>query len=262
MLPIRKHPEPTGLRRFKVEVKGKEWPSKKNGPYEEFKGWEYESQRGRAFDQLREQLLSEQHHLCAYCGQYIPAIKKSSGVDLMKTEHFEPQNGRIENDLDYGNLLCVCLGNSAEHTTKPENSTAENVHPLKSSLDKQHCDSSKGDQPLLLIRNPSTISERNREILYKVNAAEGEVLVVTKNPTLKEEITKILNLNHPILRARRFSAWLKMVKSRLPKEPKELNPKMLRELRNEYSQPINGRSIEFKDFILWWLDKEIEQKSK
>lgn len=160
----------------------------------------------------------------------------------MKTEHFHPQDGTFENDLNYGNLLCVCLGNQ---DTKADN----------------HCDSAKGELPLRHIPNPASVSSRHTAIKYKVLMAQREVIVISANEEIKKEIVTILNLNEQRLRSRRFTIWDKKVKRRLPDESKDLNPKSLQELRKELDAPIDGKYVEFKDFLLWWIDEEIRRRS-
>jgi uncharacterized protein (TIGR02646 family) len=240
MLPIKKKPEPASLKEFKAAKKGKTWPSKKEGPYQEFTGWEFQGENGKAFDQLRVQLLLEQFHLCAYCGQSIPEIKKPSGTDLMKTEHFEPQNGEIENDLNYQNLLCVCLGGQ------------------ESKAFKNHCDSSKEDKQMFHVQNPAILSQRDARIRYKIKRNDRVVFVFATDRNVNDELNSVLNLNTQRLVSRRYDVWERKVLEVLPE--KQWSAAKLTQLRKEYAQPIHGHNIEFKDFILWFLDEEIRKR--
>ena len=52
---------------------------------------------------LKNQLLTEQNGLCAYC---TGAIK----FETMKVEHWYPQAEDEKRALEYNNLLAVCLG--------------------------------------------------------------------------------------------------------------------------------------------------------
>ena len=60
--------------------------------------------------ELRERLLEEQGHLCAYC------IQRITGKGAVKIEHYEKRT--TENQLEYKNLLAVCSGNE---TLKSQN---------------------------------------------------------------------------------------------------------------------------------------------
>ena len=240
MQPIKKKPEPVGLRKFKEEIKGRQWPSKpKQGPYEAFTEWELSGAKGDAFDALRRQLLTEQFHLCAYCGMRIASIFSENGVPQMKTEHFDPKDNTVKNDLHYPNLLCACLGNQ---DTKNDN----------------HCDSSKGEKPLVHIKNPAKLAQRDQQIIYKVRTKERAVYVLSKDRGIDEELEKTLNLNEQRLASRRFEVWENLIAKVLPE--KDWTSAKLTQLKKEYSLPINGQNIEFKDFILWYLDEEIRRR--
>jgi uncharacterized protein (TIGR02646 family) len=93
MLPINKLPEPQSLRNYKL----------RRGNSASYSGF-----KGGKFLELREQLLKEQKYVCAYCGQKLLVVfVELNGKEnqKMKTEHFVPQNGNVDNDLNYQNLL-------------------------------------------------------------------------------------------------------------------------------------------------------------
>ncbi len=81
-------------------------------------------------DKVREALLRDQGHLCAYCQRRIPTKD-----ERMKVEHRRAQSGG-EEKLRWSNLLGVCLGDEALETGAP--------------VGEQHCDTSRGDAPLFL----------------------------------------------------------------------------------------------------------------
>lgn len=56
---------------------------------------------------IKQSLLEEQGYICAYCMDRIT-------MDSMRVEHWNPQHKRAGDDLDYLNMLGVCLGNKAE----------------------------------------------------------------------------------------------------------------------------------------------------
>lgn len=75
--------------------------------------------------ELRKSLLEEQGYLCAYC---MKRIRKDKNV---KIEHYHPRN--IQNQMDYGNLLAVCMDNQ---TLEDEKGKVQKV--------RFTCDSCKG----------------------------------------------------------------------------------------------------------------------
>lgn len=247
MLPISKQPEPAGLRKYK-----KDWSQVAS--YEDFTRFKAE------FLKLRKQLLKEQKHVCAYCGQHLLIVENANGVAQMKTEHFSPQNGTAANDLNYQNLLACCLGNQ----DRPGDT---------------YCDSKKAKTSLSHLQNPSTLSTRDRKILYKVNPKQEEVIVLSENAGKDFELNKdVLNLNHDYLKSRRFQMWKNEVHKKLGEEKTWTVPRV-REVRVAYAQTsvidcedfaiIDGNLVrgpvsktchkEFKDFILWHLDKWLQK---
>ena len=94
-------------------------------------------------EQLRESLLKEQGHLCAYC------MRKIRDAGDVKIEHFRARTP--ENELQYGNLLAVCKGGEG------------------GPFAARSCDTRKENRPILL--SPLNVSDMNR-IYYKSN---GEI---------------------------------------------------------------------------------------
>ncbi len=231
MLPISKLPEPPGLKEYKSKYPGSD-------DYIDFCSY----QQAQAFTELRENLLKEQKFVCAYCGQRL-----GEDVLKMKTEHFEPQNHdklTIEtkkeyHNLNYNNLLACCRGNDDK---KGEN----------------HCDSKKGPKPLHFIANPATIQIRNSTIKYKVNPRSEEVLIFSTDPEIEKELNQILNLNHQILREKRFNQWRRVTKNLGHTETWKV-PKVKR-LKDDYALLVDGiKHQEFKDFIVWHLEDWIRR---
>ena len=81
-------------------------------------------------DQVRDALLRDQGHLCAYCQRRIPTRD-----ERMKVEHWLAQSGG-KDKLRWGNLLGVCLGDEGAETG--------------ASAGEQHCDTARGDAGLFL----------------------------------------------------------------------------------------------------------------
>ena len=112
---------------------------------------------------LREALLLEQGHLCAYCMTRIDS-------DNTKIEHYIPRNS--DNELDYKNLLAVCRGNEGQ--------------PRRA----QHCDTRKGNSTLHL--DPQQ-AEHIAQLHYK---SDGTIFSKS-NSAFEHDLNSILNLNDP-----------------------------------------------------------------
>ena len=71
---------------------------------------------GAAFDDcnkqdIREILLSEQGHLCAYCMRRIDNSRNKKGLPNTRIEHYETQATQPNLQLSFINMLGVCDGN-------------------------------------------------------------------------------------------------------------------------------------------------------
>ncbi len=85
---IRKTNEPEVLANFKAQANEDWQPS-------------YELLRGKDKQQFHHHLISEQGHICCYCGERI--VSSDSHI-----EHFQPQTDYPHLELDYFNLLASC----------------------------------------------------------------------------------------------------------------------------------------------------------
>lgn len=110
---------------------------------------------------LREALLQEQGHLCAYCMSRIDA-------DNSKIEHYIPRNA--DNELDYKNLLAVCRGNEGQ--------------PRRA----QHCDTRKGNA---IVHIDPQQEEHIAQLSYK---SDGTIFAKCKSD-FENDLNEILNLN-------------------------------------------------------------------
>lgn len=248
MLPIEKLPEHQALVDYKNETTSRnEIPT-----YSGFTAYKQERddagtripRNETPFYLLREQLLEEQKYLCAYCGQKILMVENEYGNAQMKTEHFNPQNGTPENDLDYQNLLACCLGNDKK---KGEN----------------HCDSMKGDGKLLAITNPSTWQFRDTDIIYSIKIRSEEVLLFSSNDNKNKDLTGksngCLNLNHDSLRKERFSVYKNEIQRKLGSDIRQWKPEQVESLISHYSDLSDGQYKAFKDFVIWILEEWINK---
>lgn len=194
---------------------------------------------------LRETLLKEQGHLCAYC------MCRLCGEGDVKIEHFMARTP--ENELDYHNLLAVCMGGSDA--------------PSKI----QFCDSKKGDDKIFV--NPLKRSDMDR-IYYKNNGEihSSDTTKYTyqyqdKNGKLHEkwtspdqDLTETLNLNYengaPFMGRNRA---LKTFQKQLSKY-KDIGKKktFLEKMRRKYGERSDERAP-YIGILLWYIHKKLKQ---
>ena len=128
---------------------------------------------------IRLQLVQEQKGLCAYCMRRI-----SASATGMKVEHWKSQKVHLTLQLDYQNLLGVCLGHEGQ------------------SPKSQTCDTRKGDLELKF--NPSL---RAHAIFSKVyyESADGSIRSADSefDHEIGAETGSVLNLNHQLLKLNR-----------------------------------------------------------
>jgi len=175
--------------------------------------------------EVKKQLLKEQHSLCAYCTSSISFHK-------MKVEHWHPQKGEHgdpEKELDYKNLLAVCLGcyNSGEHF---------------------HCDTSKGDTPIKL--NP-----QKKIHIEQLSYTKSTGILKSSNLDHQKEIDsdKMLNLN--------ISPLQKIRKDLLANFRIALNQKYKDKTAN-YAKELNKFSVKrnpFSGIIIWYLKSKLNK---
>lgn len=112
---------------------------------------------------LREALLHEQGHLCAYCMSRIDS-------DNTKIEHYIPRHS--DNELDYKNLLAVCRGNEGQ--------------PRR----HQHCDTRKGNSTL-------HIDPQQAQHIAQLSYKSDGTIFSKGNSDFEHDLNSILNLNAP-----------------------------------------------------------------
>lgn len=124
---------------------------------------------------LREVLLEEQGHLCAYCMSGI------SDTSKMKIEHILPRSKYPDRQIDYNNLVAVCCGGA--FSDKHENQHIENRELT--------CDSAKGNQVINIIPTDRSSVET---IYYDLHG-----VIYSSNVVYDEQINDVLNLNEQML---------------------------------------------------------------
>lgn len=174
-------------------------------------------------DGLRQALVAEQRGICCYCQSRIRATPED-----MKIEHWQCQADFPALQLDYRNLLGACTGGEGR--------------PAK----HQHCDTSKGNQPLgFSVCDAAHPIERQIRFL-------GDGRIEASDTQVGAAIEHVLNLNEARLVANR-KATLDGFIQRLPRGQK-LDP--ARELP-KWDGSQAGDLPPFAQVIVYWLNKRL-----
>jgi uncharacterized protein (TIGR02646 family) len=241
MIPIKKQAEPRSLKSAKKEHKNLTYVT-----FSEAKEF------AASFEVLRQSLLTEQGCICCYCQKRIAFKDEETGKILMKTEHFLPKRGQeaVESkQLDYDNLLAVCLGNS-------------------DSEKDNHCDSSKADKRLKVLPNPASVRQANFDAFLKFKVREKSELVEviaadSSNEDLHNDIKIRLNLNEQNLSTQRFFVWRGIW--RVIHKNGKLDLNRLKEVLNDYdytqtTDPDKRLFKAFCGFIVQWYSQRFKNE--
>lgn len=195
--------------------------------------------------QLRESLLKEQGHLCAYCMKRIDDTKDT------KIEHFKARTP--ENELQYHNLLAVCRGGDSG--------------PVKA----RSCDTKKENRPIFV--NPLSKSDMNR--IYYNNSGEIHSSDITKYnfeyqdsigrhysgiTSPDQDICECLNLNYengaPMMgrktALRKFQKLLHRYKDKKSKRVFLEKMQRIYSEQSDYLEPYVG-------ILRWYVEKKLKQ---
>lgn len=187
---------------------------------------------GQTKQELRDDLVAEQFHLCCYCmGRIEPTHLKT------KIEHNKPQSIYPDLVLNYSNLLAACNGNDGN------------------PLPQQHCDTAKGDREIS--KNPAT---DNVEALieYKLDGT-----ICSNNQEFQRDINSVLNLNHPTLIAQR-RAMIDSIKDSIGGDFPNRRPgqNQLLNYITKFSSPNEkGQLKPFSQVVIWYLKDRIRRIS-
>lgn len=171
MIEIKKKDAPDGI----VELKRK-LMSMALTPEEEYK-----KLKGNLKKQVRNSLMEEQGHICAYCMRTIPDDRVSvATIPDVSIEHWIARNSLGDSSMigsglgvEYTNLLAVCSGGRVPKGSRPGNELT--------------CDAKRGNTPLTVNPlDPATLTS----IYYKHN---GEI--ASTDPEIERDLVDTLNLN-------------------------------------------------------------------
>jgi uncharacterized protein (TIGR02646 family) len=149
---------------------------------------------------LKDALLQEQGHICAYCmGRISTDWNKSLSKPKVEVEHYDPQHEKEAADknkgvvLSYQNLVGVCNGKTGKFT---------------------HCDKSKGNVPLQKL-NP--LDEKVESLLAYTDG--GEIYPLIDKDIEVEKDINLLGLNLDTLKNNRAAVIEEALKRLKDKKP-------------------------------------------
>ena len=179
---------------------------------------------------IRDKLLEEQGHLCAYCMQRIDK-------ETMKIEHWYPEERLTDKEcLDYNNMLGCCPG-----------------HIVGTSGKSDTCDAKKGNQLI-------SIDPRRVEHIDQIEYSSKDGRIHSDNEVLQEDIDKVLNLNGPHYLKVNRKAALDGVRTVLSQKAKDGNWKVnvLKKMLQEYENAdASGQKREYAGIVIWYLRKKL-----
>lgn len=217
MLFIEKRPEPEALTKAKREgLKS------------------YSEMRSDTKNSIKESLIHEQGHLCAYCMQRID-------LESSTIEHYIPQNPlNAENDsnssIDYYNMLAVCGGNTDRAVGSSELT----------------CDKHRGNLPL-------TVDPREKYSIEKI-CYKDDGTIYSLDQEINKDLDKTLNLN---CEARLFKQNRKSVLDAVKKEilrkamGKLITKQQLEKMLDKLQVKDNGQYKPFSGIAIWYLRKKL-----
>jgi uncharacterized protein (TIGR02646 family) len=200
---------------------------------------QYRSQSGAIYDgplftpvkeDIRESLLREQGHLCAYCMQRIR-------TKTMKIEHWRCQDHYATEQLSYNNMLGVCHGNEGQ---PPANQT---------------CDTRKGNNDILY--NPADPAHHSRmQIRY-----DGAGKISSGDKQFDSQINSILNLNWTRLKENRKRVW-DAITTVLSKTPGPCTRAQITDLIAKWNIPDkHGMMKEYCGVAIYYLARKLNRTS-
>jgi len=179
-------------------------------------------------DKLRSSLLNDQGYICCYCMQRISPEK-------MKIEHWKSQTKYPELQLDFHNLLAVCMGNEG------------------SPNHLQHCDTKKGNTEITI--NPAD-NYRNCEDLIRYSS-DGKIS--SDDLTINNELNQVLNLNMQTLvnnRKEVLDLVIKQLKSKYP-QGNWTQSVLNKEIQQWCDQQRDGKYKPYCQIVIYHLKKKL-----
>ena len=207
--------------------------------YRQQDGASYEQMDKEVREELIDQLLREQGHLCAYC------MRRIDSPSVVRIEHCRPRHPKDEivhdkkATLDFKWMLGVCYGNSLVKGVKTEDTT---------------CDAHRKNTELTI--NPfDEVSVR--KIKYK---ADGSIY--SEDEEINKDVTDTLNLNCPALslpltRKKVLSEAQKRIVQKCAGKSQDA---YVHELERTYTSLVQERNLTpYCGIIISWLEGKLKK---
>lgn len=212
MIPIFKQAEPTSLLTYRLQA-----AAKYDGPnFTQVKS------------DVRKALLEEQGYLCAYCMQRINDDQLTTKID-----HWQCQDRYPHEQLNYRNMLAVCLGNAQ---------------------DILHCDSAKGNLDIAF--NPSDPAHSSQlRIKYSTSGS-----ISSEDGGFDSDINDVLVLNKANRLVQNRKAVIDAVKEALSRKSGRRTQAEINKFIQEWeSIDISGKKKPYCGVAVFFLNKKLAQ---
>jgi uncharacterized protein (TIGR02646 family) len=186
-------------------------------------------------DEIREQLLGEQGHLCAYCMQRISSDFDENGEHLMKIEHWQSQSEHDDAQLDYRNMIGVCLGNKGQ---PPKNQT---------------CDNKRGNHELKY--NPANPAHRIESHIQYL----GNGRIKSKDDAFDTQLNNVLNLNYHRLIKNRMAVVEEVLKALGKQSGTRTSTEIQRLIHTWCTADNAGKLKEYCGVAIYFLTKRLNR---
>lgn len=198
--------------------------------YAKSQGAYYGGQPSAVTRDLKRSLLVEQGYLCCYC------MRRVDNNDKLKVEHWRSQSGYPQLQLEYGNLLAACDGNTGKRRSE------------------QTCDTRKGNEELSY--NPANNShDVESRIAYR---ADGKVFAPT-DQSFDDQLNDVLNLNEPTLVNNRKAA-IQAAKRSLGLKPGSRRKREVEKLLLDLQTPDkNGHLEAYSGAAVFYLKSKLKR---
>ena len=182
---------------------------------------------------LRNALLKEQGHICAFCMRRIPLTKKDPKEnETSKIAHLETRTNKPGKALDYDNMVICCPGNIDGNA---------------------HCDKSQGPIDVTL---PFFQPQLQASISY--GSYTGEVK--SSEAGWNTQIQDVLKLNNNLLKLNRLET-LNAIRS-IMEGNKWRRAKIQEKLEEWTSFDQEGKLKPYCGIVIWYLQKKLKVKVK
>lgn len=193
--------------------------------------------------ELKESLLTEQGHICAYCMRRIPTRDKNSDgkptSEDARIEHIKCRELHPELQLNYNNMVICCPGSiNGDH----------------------HCDRRKGNRDI-------TFNLFEKRCIDTISYSTSDGTIKSSNPIYDHEFNQILNLNNKLLKANRLatlSGAIKAIgtinKKRHPNNSQAWTNATCVKMLNKWDQRNeSGHFLPYNGIVVWLLKRALQK---